>query len=111
MKYLMIIASLVASSVSAQDMSSVYFLTKQPCAPANVILDSAKSFEEELLFVMNGVITHISDTTYTSGMGFLVNQTSGTWTLMSIYEDGMGCMIASGTDFEPYSGPTDDEVK
>ena len=38
-------------------------------------------------------------------MMMFVNQDTGTWSLITLYPDGTGCMVATGRDFEPYSGP------
>jgi hypothetical protein len=44
--------------------------------------------------------------TYTGGAMFLVNQVTGSWSLIHLYGDGMACVTAVGTKFEPYSAST-----
>ena len=42
---------------------------------------------------------------YAGSMMMFVNQDTGSWSLITLYLDGTGCMVATGREFEPYSGP------
>lgn len=42
---------------------------------------------------------------YVGSMMMFVNQDTGSWSLITLYGDGTGCMVASGKEFEPYGGP------
>jgi hypothetical protein len=94
--------SLLAPTAHAQEKQ---FIVSQPCD--NVLSMSEtimNKYGEQPLFVAEG--NQLSATTgewYASSMMYFVNQDSGTWSLVSLYPDGTGCMVATGTRFEPYT--------
>ena len=104
----------VANTTFAQDQSQQpyevkKFITVQDCAPVQEITKIAMfEFGEQPLFYATGAQTAAQiDQSIWSDMMFFVNQDSGTWSLVSRYEDGMGCIVASGGQFTPYTGPSD----
>jgi hypothetical protein len=87
----------------AQDSRKI-FVVSQPCGPAagmaNTIINN---HNEQPLFIAKGNQLSSTDSEwYSSSMMYFVNQDSGTWTLVSLYADGVSCIVASGTGFEPY---------
>ena len=84
------------------------FIATQPCEPvANMAKIVMEKYGEQPLFSAQGIqFSAVNDKGYTSDMMFFVNQDTGTWSLISLYPDGTGCMVATGKEFEPYMGPT-----
>ena len=94
--------SLLAPTAHAQEKQ---FIASQPCD--NVLSMSEtimNKYGEQPLFVAEGNQLSARDGNwYASSMMYFVNQDSGTWSLVSLYPDGTGCMVAAGTKFEPYT--------
>jgi hypothetical protein len=94
--------SLLAPTAHAQEKQ---FIVSQPCDNVLSITETIMNkYGEQPLFVAEG--NQLSATTgewYASSMMYFVNQDSGTWSLVSLYPDGTGCMVATGTRFEPYT--------
>ncbi len=100
--------SLLASTVFAQEQNqSKRFITTQACDPVVKMSDIVMNkYGEQPLFQGGGLqFSAQNGQPYRSSMMFFVNQDTGTWSLISLYEDGTACMVANGRDFEPYSGP------
>ena len=95
-------------SFSANAQSTEKFLyTRQSCDPfAKIIETMSGKYGEQPLFVGQGLQFGMQGETYTGGAMFLVNQDTGSWSLIHLYGDGTACVTAIGTNFEPYSGPT-----
>lgn len=96
--------SLLAPTASAQQTKQ--FIVAQPCDNVIIMTDKIVSeYGEEPLLIGNGNQLSARDGNwYSSSMMYFVNQDSGTWSLISLYPDGTACMVAAGTDFEPFSG-------
>ena len=100
--------SLLATTAFAQEQNqSKRFITTQACDPvgkmSNLVINK---YGEQPLFQGQGLqFAAPTGQPYTSAMMFFVNQDSGTWSLVSLYEEGTACMVANGRNFEPYSGP------
>ncbi len=63
-------------------------------------------YGEQPLFKAMGLQFSASDgKAYAGSMMMFVNQDTGTWSLITLYPDGNGCMVATGREFEPYGGP------
>lgn len=63
-------------------------------------------YKEQPLFKAMGLQFSAQDgKAYAGSMMMFVNQDTGTWSLITLYPDGTGCMVATGREFEPYSGP------
>ena len=100
--------SLLATTAFAQEQNqSKRFITTQACDPVVKMSDVVMSkYGEQPLFQGEGIqFAAPTGQPYKSAMMFFVNQDSGTWSLVSLYEDGTACMVANGRTFEPYSGP------
>jgi len=100
--------SLLATTAFAQEQNqSKRFITTQACDPVVKMSDVVMNkYGEQPLFQGEGIqFAAPTGQPYKSAMMFFVNQDSGTWSLVSLYEDGTACMVANGRDFEPYSGP------
>lgn len=93
------------SSANAQQQDTAKsFFTMQPCDIAEKMFKTIKKYDEKPLFTSLGVQFDSTRqaSPVRSDMIFFVNQDTGTWSLLSVYTDGMVCMITSGRDFEPY---------
>lgn len=100
--------SLLASTAFAQEQNQgKRFITTQACDPVVKMSDLVMNkYGEQPLFQAEGLqFSAQNGQPYRSSMMFFVNQDSGTWSLVSLYEDGTACMVANGRKFEPYSGP------
>jgi|TARA_B100001093_G_scaffold443170_1_gene445324 hypothetical protein len=100
--------SLLATTAFAQEQNqSKRFITTQACDPVVKMSDVVMNkYGEQPLFQGEGIqFAAPTGQPYKSAMMFFVNQDSGTWSLVSLYEDGTACMVANGRTFEPYSGP------
>ena len=93
---------------NAQESTNDKFLyTRQDCDPFAEVIDvMTGKYGEQPLFVGEGLQFGLQGQTYTGGAMLLVNQNTGTWSLIHLYGDGTACVTAVGTQFEPYSGPT-----
>ena len=92
---------------NAQEQNDKFLLTRQGCDPFAKIIDvMSGKYGEQPLFTGNGLQFGLQGQTYTGGAMFLVNQNTGSWSLIHLYADGTACVTAVGTQFEPYSGPT-----
>ena len=111
MKYLIALSLIfTVSSANTQEMPQPFngngktFITKQPCAPFADVLKTPYQYGEEMLFTGNGLQFSAADgRPYNGGAFFFVNQDTGTWTLISVYGDGIACLVANGKDFAPYA--------
>ena len=100
---LILILMIAATTVSAQE--SKRFITTQPCDPFDKMFETVKRYDELLLFTSNGIQFSAQDgKPYSGSSFFFVNQDTGTWSHVIVYGDGMACMVANGTGFEPYAG-------
>ena len=86
----------------AQDRSNFY--TRQSCGPVlEMLAENVHEFEEKPLFSGSGIVISTDGMPYQGGAMFFVNQTTGTWSLLTLYPDGTACITAAGSQFEPYS--------
>lgn len=92
---------LLASTVSAQEEVPP-FISSQPCAPIQEFVFQTQQYEEETLFKGMTLQRHISGQSVWSSMVFTVNQDTGTWSLISLYDNGYACLVANGSKFEPF---------
>lgn len=87
-----------------QEFEVKKFFTVQDCAPVQYITRLAMNeFGEKPLFY--GIGTQTAAETgedIQSDMMLFVNQDSGSWSLVSRYQEGMGCIVAVGNQFTPY---------
>jgi hypothetical protein len=96
---------LLPATVLSQEQETKFFLTTQPCAPVIQMTNTVMNkYGEKPLHSGRGMQRSSSDSKeYWSSMMFFVNQDSGTWTLVSLYDDGTACLVANGQDFKPYT--------
>jgi len=98
------IVCLVPYIVSAQSNTAKTFMTQQPCNTYEEIIRTLGQYGEKPLFQGTGMTMGQNGQSFFGGMFFFTNQDSGTWTLVSVYADGMACIVSNGTDFTPYLG-------
>jgi hypothetical protein len=103
MKYLILLTALLAAPAVAQESNYPPFYAMQSCATMQEIAEISKKHNEPILF--NGQILniHASGQTIKTEFVFTVNQDTGSWTLVSLYPNGIACMVANGSNFEPYT--------
>ena len=106
----LIVSLLLASPVAAQQLplgggvtTWVPFTT--PCGPSEGLYQPLAQREEYLLFTGTGAVFGVEGRAYGGGMLMFSNQTTGTWTLVQQMSKGFACMITSGENFRPYTGP------
>ena len=97
-----------ASQTLAQEVNK-QFIVSQPCDPVQKMTGMIIfKYNEMPLFSARGKqLSAQTGEWYESEMMYFVNQEIGTWSLVSLYPDGTGCLVASGTRFEPYVGRVD----
>ena len=90
---------------TAQDTQKKYFYTRQECDPAATVMKNlVQGYGETALFTGQGIQFDYEGTPFTGGVMFMVNQDTGTWTLITLYGDGTACVTAVGNEFGPFSG-------
>ncbi len=101
------IGSLSMSPALAQTTNTAkIFIAKQPCDVLSKMIDVVKGYNEELLFLGEGMsFAAQSGKGFMGGMMFFTNQNTGTWSMLQVFGDGTGCLVMNGKDFAPYSGP------
>ena len=103
-KVLTLFLFLIPNFVLAQEDSRKYFYTRQECEPLGKIMqDIVNRWGETPLFTGEGLTFDYEGTPFTGGSMFMVNQDTGSWTLLTLYGDGTACVSAVGTQFEPYT--------
>lgn len=98
-KYLLLL-SLTAAPLAAQQVPP--FQASQACDTLQFLAEQAKKYDEQILFKGEILQQHISGQMIRSEMVFTTNQDTGTWTLVSLFPNGWACMVANGSNFEPY---------
>lgn len=95
----------LVTAVFAQSIEKKYFVTRQECQDARTVMEKlVNKYNESALFTGQTIQFDPNGTPYTGGGMFLVNQDTGTWTLITLYADGSACVTAVGNEFEPYVG-------
>ena len=117
MKLLTAIAAalLIGTVASAQDniprvQEQFHAILGVPCAdaPEFYIAGGSEYYNETILF--SGlttnilVISEVNEMPVFSVLAVLVNQDTGTFSISITFDDGVSCLLTSGTDFTPYSG-------
>ena len=89
-----------------QQNTAKTFITKQPCDLLPKMMDVIKGYNEELLFMGEGMsFAAQGGQGFMGGMMFFTNQESGTWSMLQLYGDGTACLVMNGRNFAPYGGP------
>jgi hypothetical protein len=101
------IGSLSMSPALAQTTNTAkIFIAKQPCDVFQKMMYTVKDYEEDLLFLGEGMsFAAQSGKGFMGGMMFFTNQETGTWSMLQVFGDGTACLVMNGKDFAPYSGP------
>ena len=104
-----IVEVFLLTSQSLSQSRDKTFVVTQFCAPFAEMFETPKKYKEDMLFLGNGMQLSAADgKMYTGGMFFFVNQETGTYSIINVYGDGIACMMQTGRNFEPYSGPNPD---
>ena len=105
MKKILGLLLLVAPTIAlAQDSRPRMLMTAAPCDQIDKIFSTVFNYQEQLLFIGQGMTFAPSGTPYNGGLFFFTNQDTGTFSVVQVFADGVACMIMNGTQFEPYSG-------
>ena len=106
----LIISLLLASPLAAQQLPlgggvTTWVTFTAPCGSSKGLYELLAQREEYLLFTGKGAVFGMDGRAYGGGMLMFSNQTTGTWTLVQQMSKGFACMITSGENFTPYTGP------
>lgn len=104
------VALILAANISSAQETEPHrttFLSVNFCSDYDtVVMDLVNNYNEKLLFHGDGVITHIDSNSVTADIvshtQMFVNQNTGTWSLIQVYNGGNTCYVTGGTRFEPY---------
>lgn len=97
--------ALVTTVLAQAASDQKYFYTRQECEPVDTVMRNlVQKYQEMALFTGQGIQFDYEGTPFTGGAMFMVNQDTGTWTLITLYGDGTACVTAVGNEFEPFSG-------
>ena len=101
------ISLLATTALAQQEQQGKRFYTYQSCDNVMTMTQLVMNkYGEQPLLQGTGIqFGAANGQPFTSSMMMFVNQDSGSWSLISLYPDGTGCMVANGKDFKPYSGP------
>ena len=89
----------------ANNMQPKYFLHNQPCDYVQRLMMTIGKYEEEPLFQSNTISQNANGQWYEGKSMMFVNWKTGTYSFITLYPDGIGCMQSIGKDFKPYDGP------
>ena len=90
-----------AVHVQAQEMLN---MTRHACAPFTEAADLLQQTGQEILFQGYGLGQHLTGEKITANIVFHVNQDTGVWSLVSLHQGGIACLIMAGHDFSPWTG-------
>jgi hypothetical protein len=91
--------------IPPQEIRPKVFITRQTCEPVQIMMATIAKYQEEPLFQAKTLQQHSSGEWFEGSTMFFVNQNSRTYSMVTLYPDGIACMTAVGTEFEPYGGP------
>jgi len=74
------------------------------CDPFPKMVETIAKYNEELLFIGEGMTFGVGNIPFKGGMMFFVNQDTGSWSMVQLFNDGMSCMVFMGEGFMPYTG-------
>ena len=90
--------------IPQQDKGQMVLL-RAPCSEYSKMLETAKKYDEELLFTATGLTFSAQfGQPYSGALFFFVNQDKGSYTVLQVFGDGMACMLVNGRNFQPYTG-------
>lgn len=104
--FLLLAAMTVAQAQEQQLPNNPMYFTRSSCDNAPKMLGLlTEKYGEELLFIGEGITFDArTGQPFTGGMMFLTNQDTGTFSVVQVFADGVGCMIMNGREFTPYGG-------
>ena len=110
MKKLLLLLGLLGSPAVAQETQTPTYsilYTSHVCDTyENIVGWIEGEFKEEILFRGVGTATYEDQTSYgelDGVMQYFVNQDTGTWSMVYVFEINKVCIMASGINFQPYS--------
>ncbi len=110
MKKLLLVLGLIGSPVSAQEPKkenySILYTSHVCDTYQNISAWIEGEFKEKLLF--RGIGTAVYEDPQSYGeldgvMQYFVNQDSGTWSMVYVFDIERTCIMASGVNFQPYT--------
>jgi hypothetical protein len=102
-KLVLLTTLLFPATVIAQEDTSKQFYTMNGCDRWDKVATKMAKYEETVLATGSIVQFHASGQPFAGHMLFQVNQDTGTWTLVSLWNDGTACVVAVGKEFTPFS--------
>ena len=105
----LILSLLLLIPVSANAERKLFQEAPHICDSVAVIKGDLEKYNEELLFSGFAIARWINNQSGKEGkseyvMLFLANQTTGTWTMIQLFEEGdMACIAAAGDTFTPFA--------
>lgn len=81
------------------------FITRATCEPVGMMMNNIAKYEEEPLFEARTILQHVNGEWFEGQSMMFVNQSTGTYSFLTLYPDGTACMTAVGREFRPYGGP------
>lgn len=108
---LLTILLLVSTNAYSQQQSEFVPMMLAPvaCSSMDNLKKTLTEFDEDILFVGKaklGVMNGQQPVQIPVAMMFTNSADKKSWTLVAVMKNGLACMIASGTDFQPWSGPS-----
>ncbi len=91
---------LLATGGVAQDATP--FMAYQECTSIQNLANQSVNYGETILFTGSILQLHVTQNPVRGKMVFTTNQDTGTWTLIHLFDTGVGCMVANGGNFEPF---------
>jgi len=91
----------MAGAATANEMADA---TRHACTTFEQAGSVLFLLEQDILFHGVGVYNHLTGEQQHANVAFHVNQDTGGWTLVSLHEGNIACVIMSGYNFLPYVG-------
>jgi len=93
----------ISGSVRAEDKK---FFAMLHCADRTGLFDTIRNADEELLIDGVGFVQSARDgRSFPGRFGLFVNQETGTFSAVVLFNDLTTCLLFPGTKFSPYTGP------
>lgn len=102
MKQLFLGAALMIPVCAQAQEIPPFMYVAQPCENFLVVAQEVGSFGEQALFTGSSSQFSPTGTPIYAETMFFVNQDTGTWSMISVFDDGSACMMVSGINFEPW---------
>lgn len=103
---LLVCFAVFGGSAVAQEQPKPKILPLQAqCDQAHKVINIVDQYSEELLFTGEAMTFGFGNgRTWKGGLMFFVNQDTGTWTAVQLFQDGIACMVMNGGKFDPFGG-------